>query len=186
MKWERIAREVVFEGRVFRVAADRVRLTDGVGSRETGYDVVLHPGAVAVVPLFEDGTVALVRQFRYAVGERILEIPAGTRHGDEPWAACAARELEEEAALLAGRWTELATFYTTPGFSDEEMRLFLAEDLTPGTAALDDDEDLDVERMPLADALAAVESGAVRDAKTIVGLALARERLRAEGRWAAR
>lgn len=185
MKWVRIAREIAYEGRVFRVAADRVRLEDGGGTRETRYDVVLHPGAVAVVPLFEDGTVALVRQFRYPVGERILEIPAGTRHADEAWAACAARELEEEAALVAGRWTALATFYTTPGFSDEEMRLYLAEDLAPGVAAPDDDEDLEIERMTLADALERVDSGEVRDAKTIVGLALARERLRAEGRWAA-
>ncbi|HUP20405.1 MAG TPA: NUDIX hydrolase [Gemmatimonadota bacterium] len=183
LEWERLEREAAFEGRVFSVVRDTVRVQVDGEERVTRWDVVRHPGAVAVVPLFDDGTVAMVRQFRYPVEDRILEIPAGTRDSDEPWEACAARELEEEVGWRGSRWTALATIYTTPGFCDEEMRLFLAEGLSAGESALDSDEHLEVERMAFEDALERIAAGEVRDAKSIVGLHLARERLRSESRW---
>jgi ADP-ribose pyrophosphatase len=183
LEWERLEREPAFEGRVFSVVRDTVRVRVDGEERVARWDVVRHPGAVAVVPLFDDGSVAMVRQFRYPVEDRILEIPAGTRDPGEPWEACAARELEEEVGARAERWTLLATFYTTPGFCDEQMRLFLAEGLSAGQVALDEDEHIVVERVGLEDALAKVAAGEVQDAKTIVGLHLARERLRSEHRW---
>lgn len=183
VEWERIGREVVYEGRVVDVHRDRVRLKSPDGERETDYDVVHHPGAAAIVPLFEDGTVALVNQFRYVVGGMVWEIPAGSLDQGESYLACAGRELEEEIGHKAERWTPLATFYTTPGFSDEEMRLFLAEALSPGTSALEEDEALEVVRIPFAGALEWAAAGKIHDAKTLVGLYAARAHLEATGRW---
>jgi 8-oxo-dGTP pyrophosphatase MutT (NUDIX family) len=183
--WQRVGSEPVFEGRVIDVFRDTVRMRrDGV-ERETVFDVVRHPGASAIVPLFEDGTVALLHQFRYALGREIWEIPAGTLAAGEPFLDCARRELEEETGQLASRWTALATFYTAPGFCDEELRVFLAEELSPGRGALEPDEHLEVSRVPLADAMAWIVSGRIVDAKTMVGLMLAREHLTAAGRWPA-
>jgi ADP-ribose pyrophosphatase len=181
--WERIRREVVFEGRVVDVFRDTVRTRrDGV-EREAVYDLVHHPGAAAVVPLHEDGTVILLHQFRYALGREIWEIPAGTIEEGEPFLACAHRELEEETGYRAARWTELAAFYASPGFCDEELRVFLAEDLSEGSGGTEPDEHLETVRIPLTEALDWIESGRIVDAKSIVGLLSARERLAAEGRW---
>lgn len=170
VEWERLGGEEVYRGRAVRVERDTIRVRAAEGWRETVYDVVRHPGAAAIVPLFEDGTVALLRQFRYPVGGEIWEIPAGTLRPGESWEACARRELEEEIGWRARSWEPLAAFYTTPGFCDEEMRVFLATDLVPGESALDEDEHLEPARLPFEEALARVESGAIRDAKTIVGL----------------
>lgn len=180
---ERLARRTVYRGRVVDVHVDTVRIEAHGETRETEYDVVHHPGAASFVPLFEDGTVALIRQLRYAVGGEILEIPAGSLGAGETFEACAEREIEEEIGWRARRWTPLATFYTTPGFSDEEMRLFLAEDLEPGEADPDEDEHLEVVRIPLTEALARIASGEIHDAKTILGLFATRARLEDEGRW---
>lgn len=185
VEWERLDREVTYEGHVVDVYRDRVRTRRDGQVRETSYDVVHHPGAASIVALFPDGTVALLRQFRYVVDEEIWEIPAGTVHADESFEACAARELEEETGWRPGRLEPLSTFYTTPGFSDEEMRVFLAEDLEPGTRALDEGEHLIVERVALPTALEWAEAGRIRDAKTIAGLFAARRRLEATGRWPA-
>jgi ADP-ribose pyrophosphatase len=183
--WVRVARVTAFEGRVVDFFRDTVRVVRDGEERESVYDLVHHPGATAVVPLFDDGSVALLHQFRYAVGGEIWEIPAGTLHRDEPFLECARRELEEEIGYRAGRWTPLARFYTSPGFCDEELHVFLAEDLSPGRVGPDPDEHLEVVRVPLAEALAWVESGRIVDAKSIVGLLRARARLQSEGRWPA-
>ncbi len=183
MRWERIGREKVYEGRIVDVHRDTVRITSGGEERETRYDVVHHPGAAAIVPLFDDGTVALVHQFRYAIGETIWEIPAGTLDGGEAYEACAERELAEETGCRAGSWTPIAAFYATPGFCDEELRVFLAEDLTEGDSRAEADEDLEVERVPLPEALAWIATGKIRDAKSIVGLFAARTHLEGTGRW---
>lgn len=182
--WERLGRDPVFEGRIVDVFRDVVRVSrDGQPPRESVYDLVHHPGAAAIVPLFADGTVALLRQFRYAVGGEIWEIPAGTREDDEPYETCARRELEEEIGRRAGRWTPLASFYASPGFCDEEIRVYLAEELTDGEGGPEPDEHMEVVRVPLAEALAWVTAGRIRDAKTFVGLLATRDRLAAEGRW---
>lgn len=181
--WERVGREAIFEGRVIDVFRDTVRTRrDGV-EREVVYDLVHHPGAAAIVPLYEDGTVALLHQFRYALGEEIWEIPAGTLEEGEPFLECARRELEEETGQRALRWTVLATFHTSPGFCDEEIQVFLAEELSPGRGGPEPDEHLEVARIPLTEALAWIDSGRIVDAKTMVGLLRARERLVADGRW---
>jgi ADP-ribose pyrophosphatase len=181
--WERTGRELVFEGRVIEVFRDTVRTrVDGV-DREAVYDLVHHPGAAAVVPLHADGTVSLLYQFRYALGREIWEIPAGTLEEGEPFLECASRELEEETGYRAAHWTELATFHPSPGFCDEELRVFLAEDLSEGSGGTEADEHLETARVPLTEALDWIEAGRIVDAKSIVGLLRARERLAAEGRW---
>jgi ADP-ribose pyrophosphatase len=181
--WERVGREAAYEGRVVDVFRDRVRVRRDGEEREAVYDLVHHPGATAIVPLYEDGTVALLHQFRYAVGGEIWEIPAGTLEEGEPFLECARRELEEEIGQRAGRWSLVATFYTSPGFCDEELRVFLAEDLSPGNVRPDPDEHLEVVRVPFAEALAWIGAGKIVDAKTLVGLLRTKEKLDSEGRW---
>jgi len=181
--WERIDGRREFEGRVFDVWRDRIRIERGGEARESVFEVVRHPGAVAVVALHEDGAVALLRQFRYAADGVIWEIPAGTLEAEESFEACAERELVEEIGFRAARWTPLATLFTTPGFCDERMRIFLAEDLVEAEVAPEEDELLEVVRVPLAEALGRAERGEIPDAKTMVGLFLARARLESEGRW---
>ena len=183
VEWERIGRELVFAGRVVDVFRDTVRTRHGGEEREAVYDLVHHPGAAAIVPLHADGSVTLLHQFRYALGREIWEIPAGTLEDGEPFLECARRELEEETGHRGARWTELATFHTAPGFCDEELRVFLAEDLSEGEGGTEPDEHLDATRVPLTEALEWVASGRIVDAKSIVGLLKARERLTAEGRW---
>ena len=148
-------------------------------------DIAGHPGAVAIVALDAEERVILVRQWRLPANDALLEIPAGgldvaedgTREDPDD---AAPRELEEETGLHAGTWRKLGAFYTAPGFTDEYMHLYLATDLSPiaadGRAAPDEDERLILERRPWREAVAAAESGEIRDAKSIVGLFwLARE-----------
>lgn len=168
-----LASRRVFSGRVVGLRVDRVRLPDG---GETEREVVEHRGAAAVVPLTEGGEVLLVRQFRYAVGEPLLEIPAGTLEPGETPLACAVRELAEEVGAQAAHWDPLAVLYPSPGVLTETMHLFLATGLAaaPGRPAAD--EDLAVERLPLREALARVDRGEIRDAKSVAGLLLAARR----------
>lgn len=171
-----IASRVVHRGRYLTVRVDTVELPDG---RRSERDIAGHPGAVAIVALDDHGRVALVRQWRVATGGPLLEIPAGGLDTDvagvkEDPALAAKRELEEEAGLRAASWRRLASFYTAPGFTDEYMHLFLAEGLEPahpdGRLGPDEDELLIVEWLPWREAVAAVERGEIRDAKSIVGL----------------
>lgn len=159
--------KTVYSGRIVKLNLETVTLPNG---HRMDLEVIHHPGAAAVVPLRPDGSVLLVRQFRHAAGGYLLEIPAGTLNPGEDPRACALRELEEETGHCAGRLDFLLTVFTTPGFTDEVIHLYRATDLTLGTQALAEDEVLDLVEMPLADALAAIRSGAIRDAKTVVGL----------------
>lgn len=176
MRWKRVARDQILAGRVFEVVRDTLRITEGSETRETAFDVVRHPGAAAILPLHADGTVSLLCQYRYAIDERIWEIPAGSLDGDETFRACAERELEEEVGLRAERWTELARFYPSPGFCDEELRVFLAESLAPGSTNRDPDEDFEVARVPLSDAIAWSRNGRIRDAKSMIALSAIADR----------
>ncbi len=182
VEWVRVERETAFEGRVVDVYVDTIRLTVDGRTRDTRYDLVHHRGAVAVVALDDDGAVALLRQFRYPVGGEIWEIPAGTLEPEESFESCAERELEEEVGARASRWTELATFWTTPGFCDERMRVFLAEGLGEGTRAHEPDEEIEVHRVPFEEALEWAARGKIADAKTLVGLWAARDHLIRGGR----
>jgi ADP-ribose diphosphatase len=160
----------VYRGRVFRLVTKDVILPNG---REATYGIVEHPGAVAIVPRFDNGDVIMLKQFRVAVGGEIYEIPAGTLNPGEPPAATARRELIEETGHRCGRLRKIAEFYTAPGFCTELMRLYVAENLTPAHADGDDDEVIRPERMSWGRAMDLVRRGRVRDAKSIVGLMMA-------------
>ena len=165
----------VFDGRVFHVRVDEVLMSDG---RVTTRDVIEHPGAVVIAAVDERGRVALVRQYRHAVGGELLELPAGTLEPGEPPAATAVRELREETGLAAAEWVPLGSFYSSPGFLHEELFAFLARGLTMGAQAFDDDEDIAVEWLPLDELLD--DPGRVHDAKTLATLLLvARQQARA-------
>lgn len=174
---ERASRQI-YAGRIVRLFEQDVELPNGHTAR---LEIVHHPGAAAVVPLHGDGTVTLVHQYRHAAGGWLYELPAGLLEDGEPPAACAARELAEETGLVAGRLTPLITYHTTPGFSDEVVHLFVGADLTEGEASPGHDEVLESVRMPLADALARIGSGAITDGKTIIGLLAAGHGLPAKG-----
>lgn len=166
---ETLERKAIFEGKVVRLYLDRVRLPNGI---EAEREVVLHWGAAGMVALDEEGQVFLVKQYRHATAEDLVEIPAGKLDAGEEPLACAQRELMEEVGYSAGEWAKLASFYTSPGFSDEVLHLYLARGLRSGQAKPDEDEFLEIIRMPLQEALSMVARGEIRDAKTVAGLAL--------------
>ncbi len=183
VRFERLERETVFQGRVVDLRRDRVRIETDAGSRETVYEVVHHPGAVGVLALFPDASIALLRQFRYSTEETLWEIPAGTLGPGESFRDCAKRELEEETGHRARSWLRLARFFTTPGFCDEVMEIWLAEELEAGETAHDEDEHIEVVRMPLRKALEMAAKGEIRDAKSLAALWGTRVHLEAGGRW---
>jgi ADP-ribose pyrophosphatase len=163
----------VFEGRVFKVTVDTVREGELTYQRE----VVHHPGSAVIVPVFDDGTVALVRQYRHPTVRYLLEVPAGTlAHGERPEIG-AARELKEELGVVAARLEKLSEFFVSPGFCEEKMWVYLATELSEGEQALEDDENLEIVRLPIADALEMITSGEIQDAKTIIGLMLVAPRV---------
>lgn len=172
---ERLATRDIFRGRTFHVAVERVRLPNG---REMDMELVHHRGAAAVVPLLDDGSVLLVRQYRYATGGWLLEIPAGKLDPDESPESCASRETEEETGYRPGELRPLGWIWTTPGFADEKIWLFLATGLQQTAQVLGDDEVLSLERMPLAEAVEKAANGEINDAKSAVALLRAREVLK--------
>lgn len=133
-------------------------------------DMVLHPGAVAILAVTGRQEIIMVKQYRYPVREALLELPAGKLEEKEEPLASAQRELEEETGFTAGQWEKLSTFYTTPGFSNEIMHLYLARDLVQKAAAPDPDEIIEYEAIPLQDAFKMVAEGEIKDAKTIIGI----------------
>lgn len=176
--FRRVSEGEVFAGHVFRVAHTRFVDPDGHPFER---DVVRHPGAVAVVPVHTDGTATLVRQFRVAVGEAVLEIPAGTRDvDDEPPEETARRELAEEAGLRAGTVEQLTAVYNSPGFCDQRTLIFLARDLEPCASSPAGVEErwLSVETVALSDLERLVAEGRLVDETTVLGLLLARAALR--------
>jgi ADP-ribose pyrophosphatase len=162
--FELLESRTVFEGRVLGLDVDRVRLRNG---RVSELEVVRHPGAVAIAAMTPDGDVLLVRQFRYATGDWLLEVPAGKLDPGEEPAAAAARELEEETGYRAGRLEPMGWVWTTPGFSNETIHLYLALDLEPARQALEDDEVLTVERLPLGEAVERALDGGLHDSKSV-------------------
>ena len=163
----------LFRGRVFDVTVDTIREGDKTYQRE----VVHHPGSAVIVPVFADGTTTLVRQYRHPTVRFLLEAPAGSlRRGEAPEEG-AARELEEELGLVAGRLEKLSEFFVSPGFCEEKMWVFLATDLTETRQQLDDDEVIELVRIPFAQALSMITTGEIEDAKTIIGVMLAAPRV---------
>jgi ADP-ribose pyrophosphatase len=159
----------IYSGKVVTLDIDTVTLPNGV---TIDLEIVRHPGAAAVVPLNENGMVVLIKQFRHAASGFIYEIPAGKLHPGEDPLNCAMRELEEEIGYIAGRLERLTSILTAPGFTDEIIHIYKATDMKAGRQQLDPDEVLEVLEIPLEEALRMVETGAIRDAKTIVGLQL--------------
>jgi ADP-ribose pyrophosphatase len=168
-----ISSQKVFEGRVFNVTVDTVREGQLTYQRE----VVHHGGSAVIVPVFDDGTVALVRQYRHPVVRYLLEAPAGTLAEGERPEVGAERELQEELGLIAGNMEKLSEFFVSPGFCEEKMWVFLATELVQGQQRLEEDEVLDVVRLPISEALEMITSGEIQDAKTIIGLMLAAPRV---------
>jgi ADP-ribose pyrophosphatase len=164
---ERLGSREIFRGRTFHVDVDRVRLPNG---REMDMELVHHRGAAAVVPVLGDGTVLLLRQYRYATGGWLLEIPAGKLDGGESPESCARRETEEETGYRPSQLQPLGWIWTTPGFADEKIWLFLAGGLVPTAQLLEDDEVLSLERLPLAEAVEKAARGEIHDAKSAVAL----------------
>jgi ADP-ribose pyrophosphatase len=167
----RIGRQPVHRGRVVDLGIDTVRFPDG----STGeLEMIHHSGAAAVLPVLGEGPdpqVVLVRQYRYATGGWLFEVPAGRpdREG-EPWEECARRELREETGMEAAELEQLTAVWTTPGFTDERIHLFLARGLTAGETRYDADEFMETVTMPFSEALAKVRSGEIGDAKTVCAL----------------
>ena len=168
-----LSSQKVFEGRVFNVTVDTVSEGELTYQRE----VVHHNGSAVIVPIFDDGTVALVRQYRHPAVKYLLEVPAGTLAKGERPEIGAARELKEELGLDAARLEKLSEFFVSPGFCEEKMWVYLATELSEGEQTLDDDEILDIVRLPIAEALEMITSGEIEDAKTIIGLMLAAPRV---------
>lgn len=168
-----LSSQKVFDGRVFNVTVDTVSEGELTYQRE----VVHHNGSAVIVPVFDDGTVALVKQYRHPAVRYLLEVPAGTLAKGERPEIGAARELKEELGVVAARLEKLSEFFVSPGFCEEKMWVYLATELSQGEQALEDDEILDVVRLPIADALEMITSGEIEDAKTIIGLMLAAPRV---------
>ncbi|HEY5526480.1 MAG TPA: NUDIX hydrolase [Candidatus Anoxymicrobiaceae bacterium] len=171
---EVLSTEKVFDGHVIKVFIDQVRLPDG---RTATWERVAHPGAVGMVPLTDEGEVIMVRQYRHAVRGVILEIPAGKLDPGEPPFACATRELAEEIGMKAAEMVLLSEFYNSPGYSDERFFLFVARGLSPEQGQAEDDEFLELVKVPLASSMELISTGQIRDAKSIIGLTLARSYL---------
>jgi ADP-ribose pyrophosphatase len=157
----------IYTGKVVTLNVDTVQLPNGF---TVDLETIRHPGAAAVVPLKDDGTVVMIRQFRHAAGGFIYEIPAGKLdRGEEPL-KCAARELEEEVGYRAASFELLSSIFTAPGFADEVIHVYKASGLTKGTQHLDRDEVLEIIEMPLNEAIKKIQDGTIRDGKTIIGL----------------
>jgi len=144
--------------------------------------VIRHPGASAIVALYPDMTVAMLRQYRHTIGGWMREIPAGCRNPGEDFLECARRELGEEASVAAARWDHLGSIITVPSFCDERIELYLARELSEGTGALDHDEVMTVSRVPFEETFAMIGRGDIVDAKSIVALYRARDFLDQERR----
>ena len=162
----RTGTEEIFDGVILHVIRDTVALPNG---NPAVREVIRHIGAVCVIPVTDQGEVIMERQYRYPIGQVILEIPAGKLNApDEDRLSAIRRELREETGYTADRWTSLGDFYPAPAYCDEHITMYLAQGLHRGTQDLDDDEFLDVYTVPLADLVKDVMDGVITDAKTQV------------------
>ncbi|MEJ2013134.1 MAG: NUDIX hydrolase [Anaerolineales bacterium] len=171
MDYSTLHSEIVFTGKVFNVRTDLVRSPDG---REFQIDVVEHGGAVALIPIQADHSVTFVRQYRHPIGEWLLELPAGTLDPGEDAEEAAFRECREEIGLAPAELIHLGATYLAPGYSSEFLHYYLARQLTPAPLPQDEDEDLRTEQLSWDEAWRTLSAGGFQDAKTIVGLSLAR------------
>lgn len=178
MELKRLKREVLYRGKVFDLIVDEVEYPSG---RRGVREIAHHPGGAVVVPLLDDGKVMMVQQLRYPFGKHILELPAGKLSPGEDPAEAARRELEEETGWIADHLMKLTSIYTTPGFCDEELHIYLGTGLHPsadGHRREEGEYSMTVHTFALSEALRMVETGEIKDSKTIVGLLLAEKYLR--------
>ncbi len=157
----------IYKGRIVNLNLETVTLPNGA---TVELEVIHHPGAAAVVPMKDERTVILIRQYRHAVGGYIYEIPAGKLHPGEDPLVCAQREMEEEIGYKAGILEHVTSAYTTPGFTDEIIHIYRATQLQQGQQNLGHDEVLEIAEFPLEKTIAMIREGVIQDAKTIVGL----------------
>ena len=163
--WEKtVESQTLFQGKIVTLKLDKAQLVNG---RVTGREVVEHPGGVAILPLFDDGTVSIVRQFRYPFQEVVTELPAGKLEKGEDHRPAALRELEEEVGATCGKLTYLGCLYLSPGFSTEVLHMYLAQELQQGPSHPDEDEFLETVRVPFSTLVQQVLSGEIVDAKTV-------------------
>lgn len=158
---------MVYAGKVFSVRRHTALEPGGIAVVR---DVVHHPGSAVILPLFADGRILMIRQYRLAAGQRLWELPAGTIDAGETPVQTARRELAEETGYRSSRWRKLLAFYPSPGLLAERMHLFLARDIRPGTATPEGDERIAVRAFPLATLLRMIRGGQILDAKSLVGL----------------
>lgn len=171
MAYKILKSETIIKAKPFDVRQDRVELPEGKSSTLV---IIDHPGAVTLLPLDDQGRVWFVRQYRHAIQNELLELPAGTlEKGEEP-EACAHREIREETGMAAGNIQKIGDFFLAPGYSSEFMHVFLATNLTPDPLPGDEDEFITIERIPLDQVFTMVASGQVQDGKTLAALILAR------------
>ena len=173
MSPETLSSEEIYRGKVFNIRIDEIREGDIEYKRE----IVVHKGSAVIVPVLDDGTVALVRQYRHAAGKYLLEVPAGTLNDGEDPKIGAIRELEEEIGVTAAKIEKVAEFYVSPGFLTEKMYLFLATGLTETGQKLEEDELLTIERYSFPALMEMIRSGDIEDAKTMISVMLASERI---------
>ena len=166
--------EPIMQGRAFKIRRDYLKTPDG---RETKFEIIEHGGSVIIIPVDADRNMLFVRQYRHAAGKDLLELPAGTREGDEPFEDCAAREIREETGMEAGNLQKVGEFYLAPGYSTEFMAVYLATDLKHNPLEADDDEFLEVEKIPIQKAFEMAEHGEVPDAKSLAALLLVKSYL---------
>jgi ADP-ribose pyrophosphatase len=166
LKESKVDGELVYEGHFLKVQRDTIRLPDG---KQSIREYIRHPGAVVILPLFDDGSVLLERQFRYPLDQVFIEFPAGKIDAGEDHLACAKRELQEETGYTAADWQFVCTIHNAIAYSDELLDIYLARGLTAGERKLDDGEFLDIYKAPLSELLEQVRSGKVTDVKTVIG-----------------
>jgi len=166
------------QGRVFKLLRENITLNNGV---TIDLDILRHPGASAMVPVSDNNTVILIKQYRHAIGDFIWEIPAGTLNPNETPLECAKRELTEETGFSANAWKKLGEIIPVPGYSDERIHIFLAADLVPARQNLDKDEVLDVHEVGLEKAIEMIRNDKIQDGKTISGLFMATRWLEEKG-----
>ncbi len=175
---ETVSSESVYKGRIFDIRIDTIR----EGEVEYQREVVVHRGSAVIVPVFEDGTIAMVRQYRHAAGKYLLEVPAGSLENGEAPLTGATRELEEEVGVTASNIELITEFYVSPGFLTEKMYVFLATGLTETKQNLESDELIEIERVSFPQALEMIRNGGIEDAKSIVGVTTAHNALQKPAR----
>jgi len=162
--------KLIYDGKIVNLRIDTVILPDG---REAKREIIEHKGAVAIVPLLDATKVVMVKQYRQPVKDILIEIPAGTMDKAETAEVCASRELIEETGYRAGKLTKMFSTYMAPGYSEEMLHTFLAEDLTPAESELDKDEFVEAITVELDKAVEMIRTGEIKDAKTVCGLLMA-------------